>query len=243
MSKQQEQNFDQLCECRMARMPVQYILQEWDFRDLTLKMYPPVFIPRPETEELCDLILAQCNSESEIRFMDIGCGTGAISVALLKSLPLAKCLAIDQSKIACELTVHNAKKYNCQNRIKVLRHKLSKTSNPTSFGEPFHLIVSNPPYVPKSHLSNLEPEIKLYEDLRALDGGLDGLDFIKLLLSLAAKKLQENGSLWIECDPSHPTKIQEYLKDSKNIELQSLKYENSFIDMFGKERFVQIRKT
>lgn len=81
------QKFEQLCECRMARMPIQYIVGEWEFRDLALKMLPPVFIPRPETEELVELVLQQFDCTRSMRFMEVGCGTGAISLALLKALP------------------------------------------------------------------------------------------------------------------------------------------------------------
>lgn len=79
--------FEQLCECRMARMPVQYIIGEWEFYNLELKTVPPVFIPRPETEELVELILQQNDDKITIRFLEVGCGTGAISLALLHSLP------------------------------------------------------------------------------------------------------------------------------------------------------------
>lgn len=87
LSSQQLSYFERLCECRIARMPIQYIIGEWDFRDLTLKMKPPVFIPRPETEELVELILQQFDSKNAMRFMEVGCGSGAICLALLKSLP------------------------------------------------------------------------------------------------------------------------------------------------------------
>lgn len=68
-------------------MPIQYIVGEWEFRDLLLKMQPPVFIPRPETEELVELILQQFDCKRTMRFLEVGCGTGAISLALLKPLP------------------------------------------------------------------------------------------------------------------------------------------------------------
>lgn len=71
----------------MARMPVQYIIGEWDFCELNLKIVPPVFIPRPETEELVELILQQTDDKLTMRFLEVGCGTGAISLALLHSLP------------------------------------------------------------------------------------------------------------------------------------------------------------
>lgn len=87
MTKEQMELFEQLCECRAAKMPVQYIIREWDFCDLTLKMVPPVFIPRPETEQMIELICQKVEDELPIRFLEIGCGSGAISLALLDSLP------------------------------------------------------------------------------------------------------------------------------------------------------------
>lgn len=87
LTKEQLNQFERLCECRLARMPIQYILGEWDFLDLTLKMVPPVFIPRSETEELVQLILQQCDDKMTMRFLEIGVGSGAISLAMLHSLP------------------------------------------------------------------------------------------------------------------------------------------------------------
>lgn len=86
LNEAQIAKFESLCECRVARMPIQYIIGQWEFRDMTLKMIPPVFIPRPETEELVELILMQVDANKPISFLELGCGSGAISLALLKSL-------------------------------------------------------------------------------------------------------------------------------------------------------------
>lgn len=87
MTEVQLRRFEQLCEARLAKMPVQYIIREWDFCDIKLRVLPPVFIPRPETEELVELILQQCDDKISMRFLEVGSGTGAISLALLHSLP------------------------------------------------------------------------------------------------------------------------------------------------------------
>lgn len=87
LSEAQLAKVEELCECRLARMPVQYIIREWDFRDMTLKMAPPVFIPRPETEELVELILQQIDTQKEFNFLEVGCGSGAITLSLLKQIP------------------------------------------------------------------------------------------------------------------------------------------------------------
>lgn len=142
-------------------MPVQYIIGQWDFRDLRLKMVPPVFIPRPETEELVELILQQVDITKKMKILEIGCGSGAISLSLLKSLPAVECIAIDQSKLACRLTMDNAQSLNLSQRLKIFKHKINSNTLPDEIGSNFDLIVSNPPYVPTREMRQLEPEIKM----------------------------------------------------------------------------------
>lgn len=104
-----------MSQCRLANMPIQYILGYWDFRELRLKMRPPVFIPRPETEELVAIVLNHLNilrEQNVINVLEIGCGSGAISLSLMKEYKnhfnYLKILAIDQSASACNLTSENA---------------------------------------------------------------------------------------------------------------------------------------
>ncbi|XP_058815374.1 MTRF1L release factor glutamine methyltransferase [Topomyia yanbarensis] len=231
---------DELCECRLARMPIQYIIREWEFRDLTLKMVPPVFIPRPETEELVELILQQVDTQKRMSFLEIGCGTGAISLSILKHAPLASAIALDQSKMACELTLENAQNLDLSGNLRIFRHKVIDKLPEEIEDQKFDMIVSNPPYVPSGQLLQLEPEIKVYEDMRALDGGPDGITVVKAILELAGKHLNSEGILWLEVDSSHPQMIAKYLED-KGLAL-GLKYVCSYKDLFQKERFVEIFK-
>lgn len=102
------------------------------------------------------------------------------------------------------------------------------------------MIVSNPPYVPTSNLISLQDEIKLYEDLRAIDGGKEGLDVIKSILKFASLRLCLQGHLWLEVDPTHPELIQNYLDEHKaSLNLQFIA---TYKDMFNKDRFVEIKK-
>lgn len=240
LSDNQLAKIEELCECRLARMPVQYIIREWDFRDLTLKMVPPVFIPRPETEELVELILQQIDTQKEFNFLEIGCGSGAISLSLLKQVPKATAIALDQSKLACELTLENAKRYNLTEKLRIFKHKLVEKLPDELNGHRFDMIVSNPPYVPSGQLLTLDPEVKVYEDLRALDGGPDGLTVIKAILDLASQHLADEGILWLEVDTSHPPLIAKHLEEHG--ERLGLRYVSSYKDLFRKERFVEIVK-
>lgn len=142
--------------------------------------------------------------------------------------------------MACKLTHENATKLGLIDRMKIFRHKLTDDSELPEISGKLDLIVSNPPYVLTKDLKVLQEEIYLYEDLRALDGGPDGLNVIKSIIKLASKRLCLQGHLWLEVDPTHPPKIEEYIKEHENV--LKLKFVASYKDMFGKERFVEVMK-
>lgn len=251
LTMEQLVKLESLCQCRLSRMPVQYIIGEWDFREITLKLVPPVFIPRPETELLIDFVLKYLPSENldSYRILDIGCGSGAISLALAHASSKIHSVAIDMNVHACDLTRENRKDLNLEDRVTIINAMLNNDGTIKvldSMGssidfdkEQFDFIVSNPPYVPTSDIFKLAPEIKIYEDLRALDGGNDGLNIIKPLLKYAAKALKPGGRLFVEVDPGHPEYIEFYTKKYPNL---LLKYERTYKDFCNNNRFVEILK-
>lgn len=129
------------------------------------------------------------------------------------------------------------------NRLKIFKHKLTDESELEEIEGKLDLIVSNPPYVPSRDLKTLQDEIVLYEDLRALDGGSDGLDVIKSILKFSSKRLRLQGHLWLEVsaqNPSHSSLIQSYLNENKSS--LNLQFIACYQDMFDKDRFVEIKK-
>lgn len=142
--------------------------------------------------------------------------------------------------MACKLTLENAVNLKLNDRIKIFKHKLTDDSDLPEIAGKLDLIVSNPPYVLTKDLKVLQDEISLYEDLRALDGGPDGLNVIKSILKISSKKLCLQGHLWLEVDPTHPPLIRDYL--TVHADTLNLKWVASYKDMFGKERFVEIMK-
>nr|XP_035131526.1 MTRF1L release factor glutamine methyltransferase isoform X9 [Callithrix jacchus] len=118
LTSQQLQCIQELSSRRLQRMPVQYILGEWDFQGLSLKMMPPVFIPRPETEELVEWVLEEVAQRSHAvgspgspLILEVGCGSGAISLSLLSQLPQSRVIAVDKGEAAISLTHENAQSY------------------------------------------------------------------------------------------------------------------------------------
>lgn len=203
----QQEQIQQLSNKRLERMPVQYVLGEWDFQDLTLKMRPPVFIPRPETEDLVSLVVEEESLKYEKNsglcfpvsaahpvILEIGCGSGAIALSLLCKLPQSRVIAMDKEEAAVDLTRENAHRLQLQERIHVLHHDVSYSSaKQLLLWGPVDFIVSNPPYVFHEDMASLDAEILRYEDLGALDGGDDGMRVIKTILALAPSLLKDSG--------------------------------------------------
>ncbi|KAM6325489.1 MTRF1L release factor glutamine methyltransferase isoform 2-T2 [Podargus strigoides] len=217
---------------RLERMPVQYVLGEWDFRDLTLKMRPPVFIPRPETEELVSLVVEEESQKCENSglcfpvpvphpvILEIGCGSGAIALSLLCKLPQSQVIAVDKEKAAVDLTRENAYRLQLQDRIHILHHDVSYNSaKQLLLRGPVDFIVSNPPYIFHEDMASLDAEILRYEDLDALDGGDDGMRVIKTILALAPSLLKDSGSVFLEVDPRHPDMVENWLQAHPNLQL------------------------
>ncbi|XP_046595117.1 MTRF1L release factor glutamine methyltransferase isoform X2 [Neodiprion lecontei] len=256
LSLDQITKLQSLCQCRMSRMPVQYIIGEWDFRDITLKLVPPVFIPRPETEILVDIALRRMAEAKNSHYivLDIGCGSGAISLALVHSsnqiaTSQIQCTSVDKSLYACELTRQNAEILGLQDKLRIVNAALRENGTIKSLNDShpgvdfdkqqFDIIISNPPYIPTEKLMELAPEIKIYEDLRALDGGKDGLSLIKAVLRYASKALIPRGLLFMEVDPTHPEYIEFFTKKYTDLKL---KFEHTYKDYCNNDRFVELSK-
>ncbi|KFO86245.1 HemK methyltransferase family member 1, partial [Buceros rhinoceros silvestris] len=249
----QQEQIQQLSNKRLERMPVQYVLGEWDFQDITLKMRPPVFIPRPETEDLVSLVVEEehwkCKKNSGLCFpvpvshpviLEVGCGSGAIALSLLRKLPQSRVIAVDKEEAAVDLSRENAHRLQLQDRIHIIHHDVSYSSaKQLLLWGPVDFIVSNPPYVFHEDMASLDTEILCYEHLDALDGGDDGMRVIKTILALAPSLLKDSGSLFLEVDPRHPNMVENWLQAHPNLLLVLHAIHKDFC---GKPRFLHIRK-
>jgi release factor glutamine methyltransferase len=193
------ERFEGLLERRAAREPLAYITGHKEFWSLDFIVTPAVLIPRPETELLVELILAEAREysrHSPLRVLDIGTGSGAIAVALAKHLPGAEVWGIDVSAGALRVAQANAQTHGVEKRARFFAGDLFRALSEAE--AIFEIIVSNPPYIRRGELATLAPEICRWEPAMALDGGADGLDFYRKIINGSAGHLRAGGKVFLE---------------------------------------------
>lgn len=186
-----------LLERRLKREPLQYILGYTYFLDLRIKTLRGVLIPRPESELLAveAINLAKALSSKRPHILDLCTGTGCIAIAIGKALGYSVIYGIDISEKAINLAMTNAEINNVRNVI-FLRGNLFEPLENKNIT--FDIITANPPYIKSDEISSLEPEVREWEPLEALNGGKDGLDFYRKIFEGAGKYINSNGWLILE---------------------------------------------
>ena len=227
------ERLDDLVNRRLNREPLNYITGLREFYGLDFEVSDSVLIPRQETELLVDTVisLARSRPKCEMKICDIGTGSGAIAVSVAVNLPSAEVMAIDISQRALDIADANRRMHGVYNRVSLRRGNLLE---PVDWKP--EIIVSNPPYIRRSDLSLLQPEIQ-YEPSVALDGGPDGLEVIRGLLRQSSDKVSSTGAILFEIDSSQ--------KDSARM-LSREYFPNSEIsildDLSGNSRAILIEK-
>jgi len=185
--------FFSLLDRRLKREPLPYILGRIEFYGITLRVDQRALIPRPETEILVDKVLEWAKSLPRLTIADVGTGSGAVAVALALHLKdKAYIYALDSSPQALELARENAILHGVEGNVRFLLSDLL-----LALEEPVDAIVANLPYIPTAQLEKLAPELH-WEPREALDGGSDGLESIRKLLSQAPNYLKERGAIFLE---------------------------------------------
>src|SRR6185437_3699559 len=195
LSTEQAKAIDVLAARRLRREPVSRIFGEREFWTLTLIITPDVLVPRPETETVVEAALdALLTLKLEkLRILDIGTGSGALLLALLRELPNAIGTGTDISSAALEIARANTARYDLG-----LRYAFIACDIAAGVSGPFDLIVSNPPYVARGEIATLAPEVRDYDPPIALDGGSDGLDGYRAIAADARRLLAPGGRLIVE---------------------------------------------
>lgn len=235
LSDKLEEDLSQAIGRLMNDEPIQYITGKAHFFGLTFRVTPDVLIPRPETEELVELIINE-HQQVGLRIMDIGTGSGCIITSLAAHLNEAKAIGVDVSAAALAVATENARSNNT-----VVRFIEADVLSPefTSHFEPesFDLIVSNPPYVLDQEKAAMQANVLSHEPHLALfvpDN--DPLLFYRQIAQAAQKLLRPGGSLYFE--------INQAFGPATQAMLQSLNYQEVTLhqDLFGNDRMIKAKK-
>ncbi len=211
--------------------PIQYILGYADFMNIRLTVTPDVLIPRSDTETLVLVALAAIRNNGYSKILDMCTGSGAIALGILHELPGKKYSAVcaDISAKALSVAQRNAQNLY-EKRVSFIESDFFSAFDANN--DKFDIIVSNPPYIEKGDISELMPQVRDYEPHLALDGGLDGLDAYRQLISHAPDYLAEGGTLAFEVGYTQAHRVADLMSKSfRNIEIIK--------DLSGIERVVK----
>jgi release factor glutamine methyltransferase len=203
----------EMIQLRIKRIPLQYILGSVEFYGLNIIVNDNVLIPRPETEELVDLILKTNSKESKLRILDIGTGSGCIAISLGKHLPNAEIFALDNSTSALKVAKQNTIDLEVENVMFAYADILNTVPKLK-----YDIIVSNPPYVSSIEMNEIQPELK-HEPKSALTDNSDGLEFYKRFVTIFKDILSMDGSFYLEINSSLSEEISALFSEDYKFEI------------------------
>jgi release factor glutamine methyltransferase len=194
LTSDEQSRFEEYLGRRAGREPLQYIRGTQEFYGLEFDVSRGVLIPRPETEILVENAIGLLKDETGPYFCEVGVGTGCISISILHEVRQAFATGLDISDQTLEFAERNAQKNGVSDRLKLVNSDIFSALAT----ETFDLIVSNPPYIPKTEYDLLQPEVRDFEPALALTDGGSGLSIIEKIVLEAPKYLRPGGFLLME---------------------------------------------
>jgi len=225
LSLDEVKKFQDLISQRAKKIPIAYLTGSKEFFGLNFFVNESVLIPRPDTEILTQLAIENLGGDKI--FADIGTGSGAIAISVCKFVKNAVGFAVDISANALEVAKFNAKKFSVDDRINFFCGNLFE---PLA-GKKFDAIISNPPYIPTAEIKNLQAEVKT-EPLQALDGGEDGLNFYRKIISASPEFLNCGGFLAVEIGSTQAEDVKKIFAENNFCDTEI------FQDLAGLDRVV-----
>jgi len=208
--------FRELVKQRAEGTPVAYLVGYKEFYSLTLAVSPAVLIPRPDSEFVVVEFLKLTRQREQIKAVDVGTGSGCLTLACLHQHKSAQFFAIDLSTEALGVAETNAKTLGLSERVTFRQGNLLE---PVREDGPFDVILSNPPYIRSDVIPTLDPGVRLYEPHGALDGGEDGLRVVTPLVQQAIHLLKPGGHLILEIGSDQESQVRELISTQPEFDL------------------------
>ena len=208
LNNQDYKLFRDLIISRSKNKPIAYLIGKKSFWKYEFEISDKVLIPRPDTELIVEQVLNIYKNKHNINFLEIGVGSGCIILSILKEKKFFLGKGVDLSKDSIKICKKNANKLNVSNRLKLFKSDIDNFN----LGK-YDLIVSNPPYIKKFDLKNLDKDVLNFEPKLALDGGLDGLSEIRKVIKTSSELIKLNGKLILEIAHDQKKMVKKMLND------------------------------
>ncbi len=252
LNKDQIRSVEDMLEKRLQHEPFQYIIGYEEFMGLKLMVGPGVLIPRPETEFMAEQAIKTLRSKgldvrgfsphtsrlTPIRILDLCTGCGCLALALAKEFPDLQVYGTDISEVAIGYAKRNAGINRIKNAVFLkgsLFQPVEEMFAIDCFSFAVDLIISNPPYIRTDDIKSLQPEVKDWEPVTAIDGGADGLDFYRELIPSARRYLKYDGLLMLELGTGQASSVADIIESSGYTQIQIIR------DYAGIERIIKAK--
>lgn len=210
LTKEQLDIFNKMIQDRLKGRPIAYIVNNREFMGLDFYVEEGVLIPRPDTEPLVEEVIELVKGKENLKIVDIGTGSGAITVSLAKYIKDCQVYSLDISDKALSIGLKNAISNEVEDKINFIKSNIF--SGIEDKGLKLDVIVSNPPYIRRADINTLHTQVKDYEPYIALEGGEDGLNFYRDITRESVKYLKDKGILAFEVGHDQAEDVSEILK-------------------------------
>ena len=208
-----ERRVEELVQRRLAGEPVAYIVGEWEFYGLPLDVSRDVLIPRADTEVLAQRAIEKAQATGEGgRVLDLCAGSGCVGLAVAANAPNCRVVLADLSEGALRLCKQNVRRNGLNARVTCI--SANALEAPSSMLWDFDVIACNPPYIPTGDIEGLDVSVKEYEPLMALDGGVDGLEFYRVIASKWKSAIRLGGTLIFEVGIDQAEAVAQIMADN-----------------------------
>ncbi len=229
ISKEDRDTYWDYIEKRCSGVPLQYITNEQEFMGLSFYVDENVLIPRQDTETLVEKLIEKSKQRQFKNIIEVGVGSGCISISLAKFIPGAQIMGIDISPKALEIAKKNWQINKIESPVKWIQGDIL---NDYPLDGKVDLIVSNPPYITTKDCKELEEDVKDHEPMLALDGGDDGLEFYREITRQARNHLVRGGMLAYEIGYNQGEDVRKIMAENGFVQIEVIK------DLACKDRIV-----